>query len=194
MPREPSTPGDDSTSTATGARDLEGRVEDRELVHGKTIAVLGSALVLLMTFQSWLLWRAELRDENRQTTINGLVRQVNSDADFLATVRQLIILGPNGDAAQREALLDQLRQQQAARDAVQKTSPTTTTTTTVRKGAAPMTPTTQRQSAQPSSPPTTSPSSTSPGSPPTTRAPPPPAPIITVPPVTLPCVPINKSC
>lgn len=205
MRRRSGTAGDNPEGAGTRDRTLEDQVNARELVHGLSIAYLGAALVVLMSFQSWLLWRGETRDEHRQQTIESLRNTVDTqndrlkaDDEFLNTVRQLIILGPNGDAEVRKRLLDDLREQQARREAQDATSPTTTPPTA--KPQRSTTTTTRRQPSQQSPPTAAPPSSPPPSSSPTTAssppppAPPPPTPVVTVPQVTVPCVPINKTC
>jgi hypothetical protein len=138
---------------------------------GAILLIFSVGLVLISMFQAVDNYYAHrrqdrqgaiIRDQGKQIT--DLSERIKEDDQFFDTVRQLIILGPDATPAQRQAIIDQLRSQEAAHQAAQSTTTTTVAGSPKGKGgqnppsqSGTTTTTTQPSSPPPSSPPPSSP-------------------------------------
>lgn len=169
------------------------------------ILVAGILLISSVWALIFLNFRSDRRAERRSLTIsalsdslqkanetiNKLSERQQEDQEFFSAIRKLVLLPSTGDPAQRQAILDQLRAQEAAAAArnAQNPPPTTTPPTTAKQSFTPST-TAPRGTPGTTSPPTTRPPPPSSTSTTTTTIlqPSPPPPSIPLP--SLPCLPL----
>lgn len=117
-----------SDDAGSGSTDEPAEIDVVAIVdrgHSTWFLILGFSLIVLMSFQSWLLWRADVHDSKQKKTIAALAK---NQSDFLANqakeqeffdlVRQLIVLGNNPiNAEERQRILDELAKQAQQREA-----------------------------------------------------------------------------